>query len=56
MGFLSNIISAAVKTVLTPIVVVKDVVNIITDEEADATKKHIESTIQDVEDAMDSII
>ena len=42
MGFLSNIISATVKTVITPVSILKDVANIATGEEADATKKHIE--------------
>ena len=38
MGFFSNIISATVKTVLTPVAVVKDVVNVATGEEVEATK------------------
>lgn len=33
MGFFSNIISATVKTVLTPVAVVKDVVDVTTGEE-----------------------
>ena len=30
MGFLTNMISATIKTVLTPVAIVKDVVNIAT--------------------------
>ena len=55
MGFLNNIISAAVKTVTTPIAIGKDVVNIVIGEEANSTKKHIESIGNDVEDAFDDI-
>lgn len=55
MGFFSNIISATVKTVITPIAVVKDVVNVVTGEEPNATKEHIESIVDDVEDALDDI-
>lgn len=55
MGFFDNIISATVKTVLTPIAVVKDVVNVATGEDASSTKKHIESIANDVEDAFDDI-
>lgn len=55
MGFFSNIISATVKTALTPLAVVKDAVNVVTGEEAETTKKHLESTKKDVEDAFDDL-
>jgi len=55
MGFLDNIISSAVKTVITPIAIVKDVVNVATGEEANATKKHVKSITEDVESAIDDI-
>jgi len=55
MGFLSNIVSATIKTALTPIAVVKDVVNITTDKDADATKKLLESAIEDGSDAIDNL-
>lgn len=55
MGFLTNIISATVKTVLTPVAVVKDVVNIATGEEADATKNLLSSAAEDVSDAADEL-
>ena len=51
MGFLTNLISATVKTALTPVAIVKDVVNVATDEEADATKKLLESAGEDVKQA-----
>ena len=38
MGFLTNVLSATIKTALTPIAVAKDVVNIATGEEVDSTK------------------
>jgi len=55
MGFFDNIISAAVKTVITPVVIVKDIVNVATGEEPNQTKEHIESIINDLNDAADSI-
>jgi hypothetical protein len=55
MGFLSNIVSATIKTALTPIAVVKDVVNIATDKDADATKNLLESAREDASDAFDNL-
>jgi hypothetical protein len=55
MGFLSKIISATVKTVLTPIAIVKDAVNIATGEEADATKDLLESAADDVMESGDDL-
>jgi hypothetical protein len=55
MGFFSNIISATVKTALTPVAVVMDTVNVVTGEEPNATKHLIESAVEDAEDAMDDI-
>lgn len=55
MGFFDNIISATVKTVITPVAVVKDVINVATGEDAEATKKHVESIVEDVENALDDI-
>lgn len=53
MGLFSNLISATVKTALTPVAIVKDTVNVVVGVEADATKNHIESVKEDIEDAMD---
>jgi hypothetical protein len=55
MGFLSNIVGATIKTALTPIAVVKDVVNVATGEEATATKELIESVVEDTSDAFDDL-
>jgi hypothetical protein len=55
MGFFSNIISATVKTVLTPVAVVKDVVNVATGEDADATKNLLSSAQEDASDAFDDL-
>jgi hypothetical protein len=51
MSFLSNIFSATVKTVLTPVAIVKDVVNVATGEEPDATKELLASAGDDVSEA-----
>ena len=55
MGFFSNIISATVKTALTPVAIVKDAVNVVTGDEADATKKLLSSAKEDAEDAFDDL-
>lgn len=55
MGFFSNIIGAAVKTVLTPVAVVKDVVNVAIGEEPNATKKLIKSAVDDLEKAANNL-
>jgi hypothetical protein len=55
MGFFTNILSATVKTVLTPVAVVKDVVNIATGEEPDSTKKLLSSAQDDAIDAFDDL-
>lgn len=55
MGFFGNIISATVKTALSPIAIAKDAVNIATGEEADATKKLLESAKEDASDAFDDL-
>jgi hypothetical protein len=55
MGFLSNIVSATIKTALTPVAVIKDVANVVTGQEADATKKLLESSAEDVKDSFDDL-
>ena len=55
MGFFDNIIGAAVKTVVTPVAIVKDVVNVATGNEAEDTKKLIKSAGDDVSDALDDL-
>lgn len=55
MGFLSGMFSAVVKTALTPVAIVKDAVNVVTGEEADAIKSLLESAAEDVSDAVDDL-
>jgi len=55
MGFLTNLVSAAVKTTLTPIAVVKDVVNIVTGNEPDSTKELLQSASEDASEAVDNL-
>jgi len=55
MGFLSNMFSATVKTVLTPVAIVKDVVNVVIDEDVDTTKELIQSAIEDIEEGFDDL-
>ncbi len=55
MGFLTNIVSATIKTALTPVAIVKDVANLVTGEEAKATKKLLNSAADDAKDAIDDL-
>jgi hypothetical protein len=55
MGFLSKMFSATVKTALTPVAIVKDAVNVVTGEEADATKLLLESAAEDMSEAADDL-
>lgn len=55
MGFLSGMFSAAVKTALTPVAIVKDAVNVVIGDEAEATKSLLESAAEDVYDAADDL-
>lgn len=53
MGFLSSVFSGAVKTICTPIAIVKDVVNVATGEDPEATKKLMDSISDDAKDVGD---
>lgn len=53
--FATNIISATVKVTLTPIAMVKDIANVATGQEPDATKELLESAGNDLEEAKDEI-
>lgn len=53
MGFFSNILSATVKVVLTPVAVVTDVVAIAKGDEPDNTKNLLKSAGDDLDDAID---
>ena len=50
---LTSLLSSAVKVALTPVAVVKDVVNVAVGEEPNATKENLESAVRDAEDALD---
>jgi hypothetical protein len=55
MGFFSNLIGATVKTALTPVAIVKDAVNVVTGQDADETKKLLESAGNDIKEATDDL-
>ena len=55
MGFFSNMVSATIKTALTPVSVVMDAVNVVTGEEPDSTKDLISSAIKDAEQGFDDL-
>lgn len=47
--------SAVVKTVLTPVAIVKDAVNVVTGEEPDTTKSLLQSAAEDVSEATEDL-
>ena len=55
MGFLSSIIGATVKTVLTPVAVVKDALNIVSGESPDSTKELLESIVSDLSEGVEDL-
>ena len=55
MGFLTNLVSATVKTALTPIAVIKDAVSVVRGEEPETTKSLLNSAFEDVADATESL-
>ena len=55
MGFFSEIISATVKVALTPVAIVKDVANVVINEDADATKNLLQSASDDADKAKDHL-
>lgn len=55
MSFFSNIVGATVKVALSPVAVVKDVVNVAVGEKPEETKELIQSALDDVEEAIDDI-
>ncbi len=55
MGFFSSIIGATVQVVFTPLAVVKDVVNVATGQEVDATKNLLSSAKEDAEGALEDL-
>lgn len=56
MGFLTNIISATVKTALTPVSILKDAAAVANGEEAKNTKKLLKSAAKDMERAGDTML
>ena len=56
MGFLTNLISATVKTALTPVAIVKDVIDVATGEDAENTKRLLKSATKDAERAGDTML
>ena len=56
MGFLKNLILATVKTALTPVAIVKDVIDVATGEEAENTKRLLKSASKDAERAGDTML
>jgi len=55
MGFLNNIISATVKTALTPVAIVKDIIDVASGEEAENTKDLLDSAKDDAIETVDDL-
>lgn len=54
MGFFSELISATVKTALTPVAIIKDVVDVAKGEEPQNTKGLLKSAGKDFDEAVKS--
>lgn len=55
MGFFSELISASVKTALTPVAIIKDVVDVAKGEEPKNTKDLLNSAGKDFDEAVKSV-
>ena len=55
MGFLGKLVSATVKTALSPVAMVKDAVDVTMGKEATNTSSLFESVGDDLEDSIDSL-
>lgn len=55
MSLFGNVFSGLVKVALTPVAIVKDVVNVATGEEANATKELIEDAGEDAKQATEDL-
>ena len=55
MSILGKLTSAVVKTALTPVAIAKDVGNAVTGNKINATEKHINSTLNDLESFADGM-
>ena len=55
-GFVCNVASAAIKVAVTPVAIVKDVVDITQGYEPEATANTLGSAIEDVVDSIDELI
>lgn len=52
MGFFSNLISAGIKTVISPVAIAVDVVKVVKGEDPNTTKDLLNSVGNDVSDAI----
>lgn len=55
MGFLKKIASATIKTVLTPVAIVADVVTIMSDSESSVTEDLLTSALKDVKESVNDL-
>jgi hypothetical protein len=53
MSLFGNLISATIKTALTPVALIADVVHVISGKEATSTIDMVASAIEDVKDGVD---
>lgn len=55
MGFFGNLVGAIVKTALTPIAIVKDVVEVTVGGEADNTSNLVENIVEDISQSIEDL-
>ena len=55
MGFITGMFKATVKTVLTPLAIASDVVNVVVGNEIDSTEKLLKSAVNDVSEGINDL-
>ena len=55
MGFFGKIIGAAVKTILIPVAIADDALNVVTNQEVSTTEKLVDGVVEDLGDSVDDL-
>lgn len=56
MGFLTNLVGAAVNTVLTPVDIVRDIADAVEGNETNNTAKRVKKVADNLEDALKDLV
>jgi len=55
MGFLSGLAGTVTKTLILPVAIVDDAVNVVTGQDVDTTRILVEDTVDDLSDAINDL-